>query len=134
MSLHETPMTRWFWQQVGGTLIEEFAAVHRTPEQGNRAIDGVIILDNDLRIAKQSEVSVENKDIIVVQTKTGRLGMYLLRQALFSAQLMKRHNPRSVQGVALCTKSDAVLQPLLEHYPDIRVVIYEPNLISPLQW
>jgi hypothetical protein len=26
MSKHETPMTRWYWQQVGGTLIEEFVA------------------------------------------------------------------------------------------------------------
>ena len=29
MSKHETPMTRWFWQQVGGTLIEEFCAVRK---------------------------------------------------------------------------------------------------------
>jgi hypothetical protein len=31
MSKHETPMTRWYWRQVGGTLIEEFVAVEKGP-------------------------------------------------------------------------------------------------------
>lgn len=29
MSRRETPMTRWYWKQVGGTLIEEFCVVER---------------------------------------------------------------------------------------------------------
>jgi hypothetical protein len=38
---------------------------------------------------------------VIVQTKANRLGMYLLGQAFFSAQLMRRFHPRSVESVAL---------------------------------
>ena len=123
MSKHETPMTRWYWQQVGGALIEEFVAVKRTSTCGVRILDGVIIKDGDFRIAKQSEVSLEGKDIIVIQTKASRLGMYLMGQAFFSAQLIKRFNPRSVMSVALCSIDDSVLRPLFEQYPDMKVVV-----------
>ena len=68
MSKHETPMTRWYWQQVGGTLVEEFVAVKRTATCGVRILDGVIIRDGEFRIAKQSEVSIEGKDIVVIET------------------------------------------------------------------
>ena len=44
MSRLETPMTLWFWHQVGGLLIEEFVAVRRTASQGQRLIDAVIVL------------------------------------------------------------------------------------------
>ena len=57
MSKLETPMTRWYWQQVGGTLIEEFIAVAGTATCGGRILDGVILLDDDRRIAPQSESS-----------------------------------------------------------------------------
>jgi len=30
MSKHETPLTRRFWDEVGGTLIEEFPAVQKS--------------------------------------------------------------------------------------------------------
>jgi hypothetical protein len=36
-------MTLWYWQQVGGTLIEEFVAVKGTSRCGVRMLDGVII-------------------------------------------------------------------------------------------
>ena len=78
----------------------------------------------EFRIAQQSEVSVESKDIIVAQAKFNRLGMSLLGQAFFSAQLMQRFHPRSVESVALVTKDDDVLRPLFEQYPGMRVVVY----------
>lgn len=124
MSKLETPMTRWFWQQVGGTLIEEFCAVPRSISCSVRLLDGVIIKGGDFRIAHQAEVSVEGRDIIVVQAKFRRLGMYLMGQAFFSAQLMQRFHPRSVESVALVTKDDDVLRPLFEQYPGMRVVLY----------
>ena len=94
MSKHETPLTRRFWKSVGGTLIEEFPAVKRTDSNSKRLMDGVIILNEETRIAKASEVDLEGKDIIVVQTKVNRLGMYLMGQALFSKELMKNFKPR----------------------------------------
>jgi hypothetical protein len=88
MSKYETPMTRWYWQQVSGTLIEEFVAVEGTLQCGRRVLDSVILKDGEFTIAQQSEVSCEGKDIIVAQTKASRLGMYLMGQAFFSAQLI----------------------------------------------
>ena len=75
------------------------------------------------RIARQSDVSIEGKDIVVVQTKADRLGMYLMGQAFFSAQLMKPFLPRSVESVALVAQDDSVLRPLLEQYQGMRVVV-----------
>jgi hypothetical protein len=123
MSKLETPMTRWYWQQVKGTLIEEFRVVNRSTTSGQRLIDGVIIQGGEFRIARQSTISVEHQDLIVVQTKAARLGMYLMGQTLFSAELMKQFNPRSITSVALCSQDDEVLRLLLEQYPGMQVVI-----------
>jgi hypothetical protein len=123
MSKRETPMTRWFWQQTGGTLIEEFVAVRRSPTCGPRLLDAVIVRDGEFRIARQDEVPINGRDVIVVQTKANRLGMYLMGQAFFSAQLIRRHAPRSVESVALCGEDDSALRPLLEQYEGMRVVV-----------
>ncbi len=123
MKKREPAMTRWYWRQVGGTLIEEFLAVRRTVSCGQRLLDGLIIRGGEFRIARQSEVSVEGQDVIVVQTKVGRLGMYLMGQAFFSAQLMQRFKPRSVASVALCNQNDEVLGPLFKQYPGMQVVV-----------
>jgi len=104
MSKLETPMTRWYWQQVGGTLIEEFCAVSRSGSCGARLLDGVIVKGGEFRIARKSEVSLEGQDIIVVQAKASRLGMCLMGQAFFSAQLMQRFGPRSVESVGWTLK------------------------------
>jgi len=88
MIKHEIPMTRWYWKQVGGTFVEEFIAVHRGADRGKRVLDAIILPSEECLIAKQNEVSIEGKDVVVVQTKAKRLGMALLGQALFSAQLI----------------------------------------------
>lgn len=56
MSKHETPITRWYWQQVGGTLIEEFEAVKASSESGRRVLDAVIIPGGENRVARQKAV------------------------------------------------------------------------------
>lgn len=125
MSKHETPLTRRYWKSVGGTLIEEFWAVPRGSDHGPRILDGVIVLDGPHKIAKKGEVDIRDKNIIVVQTKASRLGMYLMGQAVFSKELMKRYKPRSIKSVAICTRSDSVLEPLLKRFNDVEVVVYE---------
>lgn len=47
MSKHETQMTRWYWQQVGGILIEEFPVLHRGSSWSHRLLDGLIIKNGD---------------------------------------------------------------------------------------
>ena len=126
MSRHETPMTRWYWRQIGGTLIEEFRAVRPSHSCGARLLDGVIVKGGPFEIVRQSEVDIAGQDVVVVQAKANRLGMYLMGQAFFSAQLLHRFAPRSIESVALVARDDEVLRPLLEQYRGIRVVVCPP--------
>lgn len=127
MSKHETPMIRAYWSQVGGTLIEEFPVVRRTATCGQRLLDAVILPNGETRIAHWREVSLEGEDVIVVQAKASRLGMYLMGQTLFSAQLVEQFKPASVKSVALCNRDDSVLRPLLERYPGMQVVVLQTD-------
>jgi hypothetical protein len=68
---------------------------------------------------------------VVLQTKNERLGMYLMGQAFFSAQLMQRFRPRSVESVALVAQDDDVLRPLFEQYAGMRVVVYPLEACNP---
>jgi hypothetical protein len=124
MSKLETPMTCRYWKRVGGTLLKECFVVPRGPGVGRRLIDAVIIVDGDRRIASPGEsISLKGHDLIVVQAKAHRLGMYLMGQALFSRVLIEeRFAPRSVRTVALCAIDDAVLRPIAERY-GIEVVV-----------
>lgn len=123
-------MTRWYWEQVGGTLIEEFCAVPRARDCSNRLIDGIIIKGGEFRIARQAEIDISDKEVVVVQAKAKRLGMYLMGQALFSAELLKRFNPRSIESVAIVTKDDAVLRAIFEKYEGMRVVVCPPEIAA----
>ena len=124
MSLNETPMTLWYWEQIGGTLIEEFLVVPAANGQGRRVLDAVIILGGPKkRLDPGSKANLEGEDVVVVQTKNTRLGMSLMGQTLFSAELVKPFKPRSIRSVALCREADLVLQPLLEAYSGCEVVV-----------
>jgi hypothetical protein len=127
MSKHETPMTRRYWKRVGGTLLEEYLVVPpRRPDVGRRLIDAVIVEDGEDRIASPGEaagLSLDGHDIVIVQTKALRLGMYLLGQAFFSRELIRdRFTPRSVRTVALCAIDDAVLHPIAKRF-GIEIVV-----------
>ena len=128
MSKHETPMIRRFWEEVGGTLIEEFQAVPPTATCGRRRLDAVILPDEPRKRLKGKEVqavSLKGKNVVVVQAKAKRLGMYLMGQAVFSASLIRQFNPLSIRSIALCKKDDSVLRPLLAAFPHVEVVIME---------
>lgn len=132
MSKHETPMIRAFWNQIGGTLIEEFCAVRRSQHCGQRLLDGVILPNGEKRIVRSGEFSVneiEGEDIIVVQAKASRLGMYLMGQTLFSAELLKPFKPKSILSVALVLQDDLILRPLLESHPNMKVVILDKSAL-----
>ena len=129
MSKRETPLTHHYWETVGGTLIEEFVAVLPSDSNARRLMDGVIILNGNKRIAKTGEVDLTNKDIVVIQTKASRLGMSLLGQAVFSAQLMKVFHPKSIKSVAICTRGDSVLELLAVEY-GVEVIVYSAHVTA----
>jgi hypothetical protein len=123
MSKHETPLTRRYWDEVGGTLVEEFPAVLRGSGNAQRLIDGVIIVGEPKKLAKPSEVSITGKDIIVLQTKANRLGMNLMGQAIVSTKLMEKFEPKSIRSIAICSEGDSVLEQYLAEY-GIELVVY----------
>ena len=105
-------------------LIEEFPAVRHGAGHGQRLLDGVVILNGEHRIARWNEpaAGIEGQEILVIQAKDARLGMYRLGQALFSRELLQAFKPSSIRTVALCTMDDAVLRPLAEAH-GIEVVV-----------
>ena len=124
MSKNETPMLLEYWKQTGGVLIEEFHAVKRTSTNSQRYIDGIIILGEETRIGNHDDIELINgREIIVVQVKANRLGMYLMGQTLFSLRLMEKFNPSKITSVALCSDDDSIMRPLLEKLEGCKVVI-----------
>ena len=87
-----------------------------------RPLDAVIILGEKKEIHPGNYTDIKDKDVIVVQTKRGRLGMYLLGQAFFSRELLLSHGPNSVKSVAVCGRGDDVMQKLADKF-EIEVVI-----------
>ncbi len=49
--------------------------------------------------------------------------MYLMGQTLFSRELVLKLKPKSVLSVALCSKNDEVLGPMLEKHEGCKVVV-----------
>jgi len=131
MSKRETPMTRWFWQQTGGTRIEEFPAVTRTQTRGPRWLDAIIVTSLPREaLPPRTALSLQGHDVIIVQAKNSRLGMYLMGQTLFSAEIIRRFNPRSVLSIALCAKDDELLHPMLKRFEGCEVCIAPPDIVA----
>lgn len=122
MSKHETPMIRWYWEQVGGTLVEEFPATKKTATSEIRRIDALILPNGPLKIVHWRDANLAGEDVVVIQCKAERLGMHLMGQTVFSLELIRAFHPRSVRAIALCRKTDSALEPLLDTYPDVEVV------------
>ena len=142
MSKHETWRTRKFWSNHGGLLIEEFHAISSDSERniGKRLIDGIIVLGESTSIQSGGTHQFEGKDLIIVQTKPGRLGMYLMGQAYFSREIMRRYSPRSLRTVALCGAHDLEMEALcadagIEVFviPDAEFLDFEHPLVSQKQ-
>jgi hypothetical protein len=127
MSLHETWRTRKYWGTIGGLLIEEFVAVDGNSEQGRRTIDGIIVLGEKKAVHTGNKFDLKGKDVIVIQTKKGRIGMNLLGQAYFSKLLINKNEPRSIKTVAICGRNDKVMAEFAEEH-EVEVIVYTETL------
>ena len=126
MRQKESWRTRKFWSTTGGLLIEEFVAVKGSRTTGRRPIDGLIVLNEETAIHPDNFYDIDGKDVIAVQTKCDRIGMYLLGQAYFSKFLISKYNPRSIKSVAICGKYDDVIGQLAKDH-DVEVVVIEDS-------
>ena len=127
MSKHETPMIEWYWERVGGLLVEEYPVVLRGSSHGWRRLDGLIIRDAPQERVYGELLDISGRDVIVVQAKARRLGMPLMGQTLFSLDLVRALGPASATSVALCTADDSLLRPLLEAHEGCFVEVYVPK-------
>jgi hypothetical protein len=126
MSKAETPMILRYWESIGGTLVEEFQMVTGSPSCVHRRADAIILpalVTRRVPVGQRAGISLVDQDVIVIQAKSSRLGMSVMGQAVFSAELVRRFNPASIRSVLLCTQDDSVLRPLLAHYPHVEVVV-----------
>jgi hypothetical protein len=127
MSKLETPLTRAYWEGLGdGTLYEEFRVVDaKAGVRSRRVVDGVVILGEAHRIASPGEragVSLDDKDVVVIQTKATSLNPYVFGQALLSMDLIRmRWAPRSLRSVLICAADDPGLRPVIGAFPDVEV-------------
>jgi hypothetical protein len=133
VSKHESALTRAFWDEVGGTLIEEFCAVRRSSESGRRMIDGIILVDAEKRIAVRGEgLSPTGHDVVCVQTKATRATITLVGQAIFTPLLISTQwQPRSIRSVAIYTDDDPILSEIMDaHRVESRIVSTDARLSS----
>ena len=129
MSKHETPMTEAFWEGYArGAYVPEYCIVRPSSHCGVRLVDAVILPDEPHGRAKFQDYDKRaGRNVIVVQAKARRMGMYLMGQALFSARLVIAQGAKSVRSILLCTESDSALLPLLKPFPEVEVWLYDKN-------
>jgi len=116
-----------YWGTIGGLLIEEFVAVDGNKDQGRRPIDGIIVLGEKKAVHSGNKFDLKGKNVIVIQTKKGRIGMNLLGQAYFSKLLINKNEPRSIKTVAICGRNDKVMAEFAEEH-EVEVIVYTETL------
>jgi hypothetical protein len=137
MSKLETPMVVRYWERGAGTLIEEFLIVEKSSTCGPRRADAIILPSQATRrlpSGQRTGISITGQEVIVDQAKASRLGMYLMGQTLFSAELIRRLNPASIRSVALCTEDDSVLRPLFAPYSHLEIAVMAEFKRTVLRW
>ena len=105
----------------------------RAVTRDGRWVDALVLPQRETRVAARGErVDIApGERAILLQTKASRLGMYLMGQTLFSANLLRRRFPTAkIESFALCMRDDDVLRPLLEAHVGCRVVVVSPSAIS----
>lgn len=106
-----------------GAFIPEYPLILRPgPETSQRWADAVILPDEPHVCADVRDYrGLAGRNVVVVQTKTGRMGMYLMGQALFSAGLARAQGAAAVRSILLCNRLDQALMELLMPFPEVEV-------------
>jgi hypothetical protein len=132
MSKRETPLTLAYWEHIKGTLIEEYPIVNKGKDCSPRWIDALIIKDGDYKkLPERTDlIDLSGLDVICVQTKSRRVGMYLLGQAFFSMKLLEMKNPKSILSIALCTQTDSYMEKIIEDIPNLKIQVINPDTLE----
>ena len=132
MSKHETPLTLAYWEHIKGTLLEEYPVVVRGKDCSPRWIDAIIIKGGEHKRLPpyKGDIDLRGLDLICVQTKKSRVGMYLLGQAFFSMKLLELKKPNSIVSIALCTKTDSYMEKIIEDIPNLKIQVINPDTLE----
>ena len=49
--------------------------------------------------------------------------MYHLGQAFFTMKLLELKNPKSIESIALCTKTDSFMEKIIEDISNLNIVV-----------
>ena len=79
------------------------------------------------------DFDLTGRDVIVIQAKAKRLGMYLMGQCLFSRDLVLQLGAKSVRSVAVCAADDLTLRPLLEKHAGCEVVVLDQKALDAIE-
>jgi hypothetical protein len=127
-------MVERYWRTVGGAMCLEFPLVRKSADTSPRYLDALIVTDmleqawrwrEAVAHGYTPEEIVGGKSVIAVQAKhdPSRLSMGLLGQTFFAVELLRRFEPASVQGVALCRQDDAALRAVFESFRGMSVEV-----------
>ncbi len=123
--MREHKLTQRYWWQGGGTIVMEFHVVQKSAKSGKRVLDAIILPNEPTEMRTTRDVSLEGKDVIVVQTKPYPMDLVNFGQVLGGAALLKkRFNPASVKPVAVCVGHDEAMERLSEEF-GIEVVVFD---------
>ena len=127
MSKRETPMTEGFWlSQANGMFFAEYPLVRLAADRATRLVDGLILPDEPHgRGNWRDHASLSSRRVIVIQAKVGRMGMYLMFQALFSRLALACC--AASRSILLCHQPDGVLLPFLKRFREVEVWLSDPN-------
>lgn len=117
MSKKETPLTRYYWQNIigKGLLIEEFQLIKKSENNSYRLADGLIVLNEEFKIHTTNTFDIKGKEVILLQTKSSTLGMYLAGQTFISKLILEKyHQPKNIRAVSICLKDDIIIRNFLE--------------------
>ena len=125
-------LTGRFWETcANGAFLPEYPLVRRGLGRSQRLVDAVILPDEPYgRASVHDYPSLAGRNVVVVQTKRGRIGMYLMGQALFSARLALGCGAASVRSILLYRFSDSALVPLLKEFPEVEVWLFSDADLS----
>lgn len=101
--------------------------------RGQRLIDGVFVLDEpeDSKLGPKDDI--KGRRVFVIRSKAKPLGMYLMRQVLFSMRILEKEcGARVIGSFAVCHEKDVLMSRLLKE-EDARcevLVVPQPEKIS----
>jgi hypothetical protein len=122
---NEVRLIRTYHAHLGGTLITGWTVNCAGPGM-RRRLDAVILPDGRPGEARQADIDLTNRDVILVEARNSRLGCQSVGQILVKGDwLMEECAPRSLHRVVLVTGTEVGLEDFAARRYGIETVVLE---------